>query len=57
MISLMLRINVINDSYLEVISMKINNFTFSTDELASDVALVECLCQIAYRRKNDGRLD
>ena len=45
---------IINDSYLEVISMKINDLTSSTDELASDVALVERRCDMAYRRDNEG---
>ena len=37
--------------------MKISDLTFSTDELSSDIALVERVCQIAYRRKNDSTLD
>ena len=49
--------NVVTVSYLEVIPMQINDLTFRIGELASYVTLVERICKIAYRRKNDGRLD
>ena len=46
-----------NDSFSEVISMHRNDLTFRIRELASYVTLIERICKIANRRKNDGRLD
>ena len=34
-----------------------NDLTFRIRELASYVTLIERICKIANRRKNDGRLD
>ena len=42
---------------LEVIPMQMNKLTFRIGELASYVTLIERICKIANRRKNDDRLD
>ena len=37
--------------------MQISELTFSVGELASYVTLVERVCEIAHRRKNDGQFE